>query len=201
MLDDHSSLFIVNRIALLMTNESFGQRHHDERQICQFRLFFPLLEFNSCLSASSSVMSISSKYEKWGIALLERTICSAIFLLRPTTLISVSFLEICFGALEELPPVARYASRSDCCTRPPGPVPFNAPRSTPDSLARLLDCGTSKHRATRGDWGFRYGRRRDCGRCLGLSCRRLQFRRYQGPLRRPALLRPLPSRPLLGVEF
>ena len=42
------------------------------------------------------------------MALFERTICSAIFLLKPTTLISVvPFLETFLGALGVVPPVAR----------------------------------------------------------------------------------------------
>ena len=73
---------------------------------------------------------------------VDMTICSAIFLLRPTTFISlVPTLLTDLGAEGLEPPVARTASRSDCWILPPLPLPATIERSIPDSLARLLTAG------------------------------------------------------------
>ena len=73
---------------------------------------------------------------------VDMTICSAIFLRRPTTFISlVPTLLTDLGAEGLEPPVARAASRSDCWILPPLPLPTTIERSIPVSLARLLTAG------------------------------------------------------------
>ena len=73
---------------------------------------------------------------------VDMTICSAIFLRRPTTFISlVPTLLTDLGADGLEPPVARAASRSDCWILPPLPLPTTIERSIPVSLARLLTAG------------------------------------------------------------